>query len=174
MEDRKLRPRRPRSRRKVCRFCVEKATSIDYKDIKKLQGFAVCPACAPSISAISRSRSSARGSWLCCPTAQSKNQSVTTRPLSTEPERVPFFAQKNGLLKRCFNRPSRPSRMVSDAAFFALSYTDVCERAKTRLICGERNKRKGRAASFFHHRICLFSFAANDLMPLWAAACVSP
>ena len=33
MEDRKLRPRRPRSRRKVCRFCVEKATSIDYKDI---------------------------------------------------------------------------------------------------------------------------------------------
>ncbi len=39
MEDRKLRPRRPRSRRKVCRFCVEKATSIDYKDIKKLQGF---------------------------------------------------------------------------------------------------------------------------------------
>lgn len=40
MEDRKqLRPRRPRTRRKVCRFCVEKATSIDYKDIKKLQGF---------------------------------------------------------------------------------------------------------------------------------------
>ena len=40
MEDRKqLRPRRPRSRRKVCRFCVEKATSIDYKDTRKLQGF---------------------------------------------------------------------------------------------------------------------------------------
>ena len=40
MEDRKqLRPRRPRTRRKVCRFCVEKATSIDYKDIRKLQGF---------------------------------------------------------------------------------------------------------------------------------------
>ena len=40
MEERKqLRPRRPRSRRKVCRFCVEKATSIDYKDTRKLQGF---------------------------------------------------------------------------------------------------------------------------------------
>ena len=40
MEDRKqLRPRRPRSRRKVCRFCVEKATSIDYKDTRKLQEF---------------------------------------------------------------------------------------------------------------------------------------
>ena len=40
MEDRKqLRPRRPRTRRKVCRFCVEKATSIDYKDSRKLQGF---------------------------------------------------------------------------------------------------------------------------------------
>ena len=40
MEDRKqLRPRRPRTRRKVCRFCVEKATSIDYKDTRKLQGF---------------------------------------------------------------------------------------------------------------------------------------
>ena len=40
MEDRKqMRPRRPRSRRKVCRFCVEKATSIDYKDTRKLQGF---------------------------------------------------------------------------------------------------------------------------------------
>lgn len=32
------RPFRPkRGRRKVCKFCVEKATSIDYKDIRKLQ-----------------------------------------------------------------------------------------------------------------------------------------
>ena len=32
------RPFRPkRSRRKVCKFCVEKAASIDYKDIRKLQ-----------------------------------------------------------------------------------------------------------------------------------------
>ena len=32
------RPFRPkRSRRKACKFCVEKATSIDYKDIRKLQ-----------------------------------------------------------------------------------------------------------------------------------------
>ena len=39
MEERKMRPRPRRSRRKVCKFCVEKATSIDYKDTKKLQGF---------------------------------------------------------------------------------------------------------------------------------------
>ncbi|MDO4565619.1 MAG: 30S ribosomal protein S18 [Clostridia bacterium] len=39
MEDRKMRPRQKRSRRKVCKFCVDKATSIDYKDVRKLQGF---------------------------------------------------------------------------------------------------------------------------------------
>lgn len=39
MEERKMRPRVRRSRRKVCRFCAEKATTIDYKDTKKLQGF---------------------------------------------------------------------------------------------------------------------------------------
>ena len=38
MEERKMRPRPRRSRRKVCKFCVEKATGIDYKDIKKLTG----------------------------------------------------------------------------------------------------------------------------------------
>lgn len=35
--------RRPRRsavrRRRVCRFCVEKATSVDYKDLKLLQQF---------------------------------------------------------------------------------------------------------------------------------------
>lgn len=32
------RPFRPkRNRRKVCRFCVEKAATIDYKDVRKLQ-----------------------------------------------------------------------------------------------------------------------------------------
>ena len=31
MEERKMRPRPRRSRRKVCKFCVEKATGIDYK-----------------------------------------------------------------------------------------------------------------------------------------------
>ena len=36
MEERKMRPRPRRSRRKVCKFCVEKATGID---IKKLTGF---------------------------------------------------------------------------------------------------------------------------------------
>ncbi|MDD3400905.1 MAG: 30S ribosomal protein S18 [Eubacteriales bacterium] len=39
MEDRKMRPRLKRTRRKVCKFCVDKATSIDYKDVRKLQGF---------------------------------------------------------------------------------------------------------------------------------------
>ncbi len=42
MEERKMRPRPRRSRRKVCKFCVEKATGItgiDYKDIKKLSSF---------------------------------------------------------------------------------------------------------------------------------------
>ena len=40
MEERKaMRPRIRRSRRKVCKFCVEKAAAIDYKDTKKLSGF---------------------------------------------------------------------------------------------------------------------------------------
>ena len=39
MEERKMRPRPRRSRRKVWKFCVEKATSIDYQDTIKLQGF---------------------------------------------------------------------------------------------------------------------------------------
>jgi len=30
---------RPRKRRKVCAFCVDKATSIDYKDTAKLRRF---------------------------------------------------------------------------------------------------------------------------------------
>ena len=42
MEERKMRPRPRRSRRKVCKFCVEKATGIDYKDIKKLTGHVRC------------------------------------------------------------------------------------------------------------------------------------
>lgn len=39
MEERKMRPRPKRSRRKVCKFCVEKAATIDYKDTNKLKGF---------------------------------------------------------------------------------------------------------------------------------------
>ena len=39
MEEKKMRPRRPRSRRKVCKFCQEKATSIDYKDVNKLRAY---------------------------------------------------------------------------------------------------------------------------------------
>lgn len=39
MEDRKLRPRPRRSRRKVCKFCADKATGIDYKDVRTLEKF---------------------------------------------------------------------------------------------------------------------------------------
>ncbi len=30
---------RPRKRKKVCTFCVDKATTIDYKDVAKLRRF---------------------------------------------------------------------------------------------------------------------------------------
>ena len=30
---------KPRKRRKVCQFCVDKATFVDYKDIEKLKRF---------------------------------------------------------------------------------------------------------------------------------------
>lgn len=39
MEEHKMRPRPKRSRRKVCKFCVDKVTGIDYKDIKTLEKF---------------------------------------------------------------------------------------------------------------------------------------
>ena len=39
MEERKMRPRPRRSRRKVCKFCVDKATRIDYKDVRTLEKF---------------------------------------------------------------------------------------------------------------------------------------
>jgi len=32
-------PMRPRKRRKVCQFCADKATFIDYKDTMKLKRF---------------------------------------------------------------------------------------------------------------------------------------
>ncbi len=38
MEDRRMRPRR-RGRRKVCKFCADKAAHIDYKDIRTLEKF---------------------------------------------------------------------------------------------------------------------------------------
>ena len=31
--------RKPRKRRKVCQFCVDKATFVDYKDVAKLKKF---------------------------------------------------------------------------------------------------------------------------------------
>ena len=37
MEDRKMRPRIKRGRRKVCKFCADKAATIDYKDIRTLE-----------------------------------------------------------------------------------------------------------------------------------------
>ena len=39
MEDRKMRPRMKRGRRKVCKFCADKSASIDYKDIRTLEKF---------------------------------------------------------------------------------------------------------------------------------------
>lgn len=39
MEERKMRPRPRKSRRKVCAFCVDKMTHIDYKDIVRLRKF---------------------------------------------------------------------------------------------------------------------------------------
>lgn len=40
MEDRKQRPRTGRrTRRKVCAFCVDKVTNIDYKDTVRLRKF---------------------------------------------------------------------------------------------------------------------------------------
>ena len=33
------RPMRPRKRRKVCQFCVDKVSYIDYKDTAKLKRF---------------------------------------------------------------------------------------------------------------------------------------
>ncbi|MBQ9949728.1 MAG: 30S ribosomal protein S18 [Clostridia bacterium] len=38
MEDRKMRPRVRKTRRKVCQFCVDKVEYIDYKDASKLRG----------------------------------------------------------------------------------------------------------------------------------------
>ncbi|MPM97979.1 30S ribosomal protein S18 [bioreactor metagenome] len=37
--DRSQRPMNKKGRKKVCAFCVEKATEIDYKDIAKLNKF---------------------------------------------------------------------------------------------------------------------------------------
>ncbi|MCE5234615.1 MAG: 30S ribosomal protein S18 [Clostridiaceae bacterium] len=39
MEDRKMRPRPRKSRRKVCGFCVDKVEHIDYKDTVRLRKF---------------------------------------------------------------------------------------------------------------------------------------
>ncbi len=37
--DRSDKQSRPRKRRKVCQFCADKATFIDYKDVAKLRRF---------------------------------------------------------------------------------------------------------------------------------------
>ena len=61
-------PQKNRKRRKVCQFCVDKATFIDYKDTAKLRRFlserskilpAVPPVPAPCISVSSPRPSSA-------------------------------------------------------------------------------------------------------------------
>ena len=39
MDDRKMKPRQRRPRRKVCSFCVDKIEHIDYKDIANLRRY---------------------------------------------------------------------------------------------------------------------------------------
>ncbi|MBQ1770701.1 MAG: 30S ribosomal protein S18 [Clostridia bacterium] len=39
MEERKMHQRPHRSRRKVCKFCADKAAGIDYKDVRTLEKF---------------------------------------------------------------------------------------------------------------------------------------
>ena len=39
MEDRKMKPRPKKSRRKVCQFCVDHVEHIDYKDTARLMKF---------------------------------------------------------------------------------------------------------------------------------------
>ena len=59
----------PRKRKKVCSFCVDKVTHIDFKDTVKLRRYpAVQPVPAPLISVSSRSPSSAPVRSPCCPT----------------------------------------------------------------------------------------------------------
>ena len=39
MEERKMRPRQRKPRRKVCSFCVDKVEHIDYKDTARLRKY---------------------------------------------------------------------------------------------------------------------------------------
>ena len=39
MEDRKMKPRPRKGRRKVCQFCADKVEHIDYKDVARLRKF---------------------------------------------------------------------------------------------------------------------------------------
>ena len=39
MEERKMKPRPRKSRRKVCQFCADKIEHIDYKDVARLRKF---------------------------------------------------------------------------------------------------------------------------------------
>ena len=39
MEERKMKPRPKKSRRKVCQFCVDKVEHIDYKDTARLRKY---------------------------------------------------------------------------------------------------------------------------------------
>ena len=55
--------------------------------------------------------------------------------------------------------------MVSEAAFFGPSYTDVCEGSKTSANLRRTYQGKGREALFSYLSFCLF-IAANGLVPL--------
>ena len=76
--DKEARPRRDyrrRPKRKVCSFCAEKATRIDYKDTGRLRRFVTerersfrggYPEIAHGTSGCWRWQSSARANWRCC------------------------------------------------------------------------------------------------------------
>ena len=77
MEERKMKPRPRKSRRKVCGFCVDKVEHIDYKDTARLRKYVsergkIMPRrmreYAQSISASWPSPSSAPASLPFCPT----------------------------------------------------------------------------------------------------------
>ena len=39
MEDRKMKPRLRKGRRKVCQFCADKVEPLDYKDVPRLRKY---------------------------------------------------------------------------------------------------------------------------------------
>ena len=73
MEERKMKPRPRKSRRKVCGFCVDKVEHIDYKDTARLRKYVsergkIMPRRMSGVCASWPSPSSAPASLPFCPT----------------------------------------------------------------------------------------------------------